>query len=228
MEILAVIPARGGSKRLPGKNIKKLGKLPLIAHTILPALKSKYITKVVVTTDDLEIKKISQKYGAEVVDRPKELAGDLSLMHEGITYTLDYLKKTKNYSPDIIVLLQATVPLRILEDIDSSIKLFLENKDCNCVCSVCEKNPYWSFKMEGKFAVPLFDEKYFLTRSQDLPKIYALNGAIYVLKTKDFLKYKKFSLDKMIPYVMPDDRSVDIDELRDFKLAEFYYKEKNV
>jgi len=227
-KILAIIPARGGSRRLPGKNIRKLLGKPLIVWTIEQAKKSKYIDKLIVSTDDKTIAKISKKYGAEVPFlRPKELARDSTKIIDVILNLLSLLKK-ENYIPDIIALLQPTSPLRTVKDIDNAIELFLKNK-CESVISIYESghSPYWSFKIEKKYLKPVFGWKYFKMRRQDLPKSYTPNGAIYITTTKILHKYKSFYTNKILSYIMPKERSIDIDNEIDFKLTELILKNEN-
>jgi CMP-N-acetylneuraminic acid synthetase len=223
-KILAIIPARGGSKGLPRKNIRLLAGKPLIAYTIEVALKSKYVDKVIVSTEDEEITEVSKKYGAEVIERPNELAKDDTLTTDVIFHVLEILK-VKNYNPDIVVLLQPTSPLRKAEDIDNAIELFLSS-DCESVVSVCEIEhpPYWSFKIEEVYLKPLFDKRYLRMRRQDLERTYIPNGAIYVSIPRTLYKYKGFYCNYIIPYIMPIERSVDIDNEIDFMLAELLVK----
>jgi CMP-N-acetylneuraminic acid synthetase len=205
---------------LPGKNIKNLLGKPLIAWTIEQAKKSKYIDKLIVSTNDKKIAKIAKKYGAEVIKRPKILAVDSAKTTDVIFHVLKVLRKEK-YIPEIIVCLQATSPLRTVSDIDNAIELFLKNK-CESVISVCESSPslYWSFKMGERYLEPIFNRKYLKQRAQDLPKVYIPNGAIYITRPKVLLKYKSFYCKKILPYIMPNERSIDIDNETDFKLAE--------
>jgi CMP-N-acetylneuraminic acid synthetase len=223
-EIIAIIPARGGSKGIPKKNIKQLAGKPLIAYSIEAALKSKYIDRVIVSTEDEEIAEISKKYGAEVVDRPKELAKDETPTIDVIFHFLEILKM-KNYNPDIVVLLQPTSPLRSAEDIDNAIKLFLDS-DCESIVSVCEVEhpPYWSFKIEGGYLKSLFGDEYLRRRRQDLEKVYMPNGAIYISTPENLRIYKSFYCPRTIPYIMPVERSVDIDNEIDFMIAELVMK----
>lgn len=159
MEVLAIIPARGGSKGLPRKNIRPLNGKPLIAYTIEESKKSEYINRIVVSTEDKEIAEVSNKYGAKIIKRPLELAKDNTPTIDVVLHTLDDLK---NNEPDIIVLLQPTSPLRTSQDIDNAIKSFIE-QDCDSVVSVCEieHSPYWSFEIENNnYLKPIFEEKY--------------------------------------------------------------------
>lgn len=221
---LAIIPARGGSKRLPRKNVLDLCGKPLIVWTIEATLKSKYIDKVVVSSDDDEILEISKKFGAETIKRPDELASDTATTFDAIKYTIDNLEKY-----DYIVLLQPTSPFRDEKHIDEAIEL-LENKNADAVVSVCEMehSPLWSntLPQDGKMNNFLKDEV-LNKRSQDLEKYYRLNGAIYICKTDKLLEQKSFFIkDNIFAYVMNRESSIDIDEEIDFNMAEFLM-EKN-
>ena len=220
MEILAIIPARGGSKGLPRKNIRLLNGKPLIAYTIEEAKKSKYISRVIVSTEDDEIAKVSNKYGAEIIKRPLELAKDDTPTVDVVLHVLDVLK-VQSVKPDIVVLLQPTSPLRTSQDIDNAIKLFIEN-NCESVVSACEieHSPYWSFKIEDGYLKPVFGESYLKKRRQELPKVYMPNGAIYITTPDILRKYRSFYCKKTLPYIMPPEKSIDIDNELDFLLAE--------
>lgn len=226
-KIIAIIPARGGSKEIPRKNIKPLVRKPLIAHTIEAALESKYLDMVIVSTEDEEIAKISKKYGAEVKKRSKKLSTDTAKIIDVVLDLLNTLK-TEKYQPEIIVLLQPTSPLRTVDDIDRAIETFLKNK-CGSVISVCEteQSPYWDLKVRKKYLKPLLSWKYFKMRRQDLDKVYTLNGAIYVTTTERLVKYKSFYGKKILPYIMPKERSVDIDSELDFGIVNLMLKLKN-
>jgi len=222
--IIALIPARGGSKGIPRKNIRLLAGKPMIAYTIEAALKSRYIDRAVVSTEDDEIAEISKRYGAEVIERPEDLAKDETPTIDVIFQVLEVLR-TENYNPNIVVLLQPTSPLRKAEDIDNAIELFV-NDSCESVVSVCEveHSPYWSFKIEDKYLNPVFERKYLKMKRQDLPKVYMPNGAIYVSTPEVLCKYESFYHSKTIPYTMPPERSIDIDNEIDFMLAELVTK----
>jgi len=216
---LAIIPARGGSKRLPRKNILDLNGKPLIAYSIEAGLDSSYIDKVVVTSDDDEILTISKKYGADTIKRPDELANDTATIFDGIKHTVD---SCENY--DYIVLLQATSPLRGEKHINEAIEL-LELKNADAVVSVCEvdHSPLWSNILSEEGSLEGFiSEDVKNMRSQDLPKYYRLNGAIYICNTERLLEEKTFFVKTNIfAYKMNREISIDIDEKIDFKWAEF-------
>ena len=226
MSILGLICARGGSKGVPKKNIKKLAGKPLIAYSILASLKSKYIDRTIVSTDDKEIARISRKYGAEIIDRPKELARDTTPTMPVIRHAVSYLRKHEGMVPDFVVLLQPTSPLRKAEDIDNAIKKMKSTK-ADLVVSVSEvkQTPYWSFSVKKDRIVPLFKKGFRIKRRQDLPKIYALNGAVYVMTPKVLKKKNMFS-GKVRAIVMPEERSMDIDSMLDLRIAELIIKGK--
>jgi CMP-N,N'-diacetyllegionaminic acid synthase len=218
--IIAIIPARGGSKGVPRKNITKLGGKPLIAYTIDEALKSKYLDHVFVSTEDPEIARISKECGVRVVDRPSDLADDTSKTVDAVLHAIAYLEGEDIHS-DIIVLLQPTSPLRNTEDIDAAIRLYLDN-ECDSVIGVCEPDhsPFWCFTLSGEYLQPLFDKELDNKRRQDLPKVVMPNGAIYVASPEFIRKYEGFYGDRTVAYCMPPERSIDIDTPLDFIVAE--------
>ena len=218
--IIAIIPARGGSKGIPRKNIKKLGSKPLIAYTIEEALKSKCLDHVFVSTEDPEIANISKEYGAQVIDRPASLAKDTSKTVDAVLHAIEYLER-EGIHPHTVVLLQPTSPLRDVEDIDAAVNLFLDN-ECDSVISVCEPDhsPFWCFTISGKYLKPILDKKFDDTRRQDLPRVVTPNGAIYISSPETIRRYKGFNGDRIIPYCMPPERSIDIDKPLDFTIAE--------
>jgi CMP-N-acetylneuraminic acid synthetase len=224
-KILAIIPARGGSKGIPNKNIRLLVGKPLIAWSIDEALKSKYINRVIVSTDSDKLAYVSERHKAETVKRSDRLATDTAKVIDVALDLLNFLKKQK-YEPDIIILLQPTSPLRTVQDIDKSIRIFLEGK-CESVVSFYESDSIaWSFKIERGYAKPFLGKKYLKTRRQDLPNIYLPNGAIYVCTPKSLFKYKSFYGKKVLPYIMSKNRSIDIDYEIDLKIVELTMKRK--
>jgi len=224
--VLAIIPARGGSKGIPRKNIKLLNGRPLIYYTIKEALESN-INKILVSTDDTEIKKISQKYGAEVMIRPKKLAQDDTSSIDVVIYILKKLEQI-GQKFDIFILLQPTSPLRTKEDINEALNLFIEN-ECESVISVneVEHNPYWSFKIKDNYLQPLFANKYLKMRRQELPKVYMPNGAIFISKPSILEKKRTFYIKRMLPYIINTGKGIDIDTEQDFKIAEYFMSKKN-
>jgi CMP-N-acetylneuraminic acid synthetase len=223
-KILAIIPARGGSKGIPRKNIRLLNGKPLICYAIDEAMKSKFIDRIIVTTDDSEIAEISKKAGAELIIRPPALAQDESPVIDAIFHALDNINGEK---PDFIVLLQATSPLREASDIDGAIQLFLDGQ-CDSLMSVCpaEHSPYWYFNIKNGLMTPLFDERFLELRRQELPPAYRPNGAIYIISPETLRKYKSFYCNKTLAFVMTASSSIDIDEEIDFQIAEQLMKQR--
>ena len=222
---LAIIPARGGSKRLPRKNLLDLCGKPLIAWSIEAALKSKYISKVIVSSDDEEILNIAKEYKADFIKRPDELASDTATTFDALKHTLENVEKY-----DYVVLLQPTSPLRTEKHIDEAIEL-LKEKNADAIISVCEveHSPLWSNTLDENLDMSNFLRDEVLNkRSQDLPKYYRLNGAIYICKTDKLLENKGFFLKENIyAYKMNKKHSVDIDEEIDFIIAEKLMQHNN-
>lgn len=221
-KILGIIPARGGSKGLPGKNIKNLRGKPLIAYTIEATRKSKYIDRCIVSTDDDFIREVAIQYDAETPFlRPKEIAQDNTPTIDVIIHCLDYLKQAEEYEPDYVCILQCTVPFRTTEDIDNCIEKCLTTEFDECI-SVCEakSNPQWMKKFKEEKLCAFMEQEDFSLRRQDLPKVYELNGAVYVIRTKALLKHHSLHLTNTTGYVMPEERSIDIDTPLDFLVAE--------
>ncbi len=220
--LLAVIPARGGSKRLPRKNVLDLAGKPLIAWTIQEALNCKYIDQVIVSTDDKEISDISKEYGADVpFFRPSELATDEAKTVDVVLHLLDELEKVgERY--DYIILLQPTSPLRTAQNIDESVEL-LQMKNSDAVISVCESEhpPLWCNVLPDDMSMDNFlDASVKNKRSQDLPKQYRINGAIYISSVKKLKKENSFFLsNNCIAYIMKQNVSIDIDTIDDFDFA---------
>jgi len=221
-KILAIIPAREGSKRLLNKNILNLAGKPLIAWSIEVAKASKYIDKLIVSTDSEKIAAIGKQYNAEVpFIRPKEIATDEASSFDVILHAIQSLDE--NY--DYILLLQPTSPLRNTQDIDAACELLNENTPA--VVSVCETehSPLWSNTLPDDLSMidfirPEIKNK----RSQDLPKYYRLNGAIYVAEINYLIENKGFFGAGTKAYIMPVKRSIDIDTLDDFKFSEILLK----
>lgn len=223
MNILYIIPARSGSKGLPGKNIRQLGNKPLLAHSIIAAQHASHKGTVVVSTDDETIAGIAKKYAAEVpFMRPVELASDSAPTMDVIFHALNFYKE-KNMAFDLVMVLQPTSPLRTSADIDNAI-LLLKEKSAEAVVSVCETehHPLWANTLpeDGSMKNFMREEIKGLNRQQ-LPRYYRLNGAIYLSKTETLEKQKEFLHDGTMAYRMPAERSVDIDHEADFRLAEF-------
>lgn len=230
-KIIGVIPARGGSKSIPRKNIKILQGKPLVAYTIEEAKKSKYLTHLVVSTEDEEIKNISLKYGAEVPFlRPKELATDDALAIPTVQHTVITIEKIKNIKYNYVIMLQPTTPLRETEDIDKALAMLIE-ADADGIISVVDVDNWHPMKMKK------FDENSYLIDYQTppvenpprqiLPKVYMVNGAIYATKRDVFMEKNTFKGEKCLGYIMPPERSVNIDTEIDFLIAEYYLRKRD-
>lgn len=219
--VVAIVPARGGSKRLPFKNVLELKGKPLINWTIQAALDSKYVDDVVVSTDCLEIAKISKSCGAEVPFlRPDSLASDTASTNDVILHMISALNCSND---DIIMILQPTSPLRTSAHIDEALELF-DNNAAFGVVSVCkcEHSPLWAGKLseDGSFE-GFMSEELLGMRSQDLPVYFRLNGAIYAYLVGKLVGRKGIYYDSSVfAYEMGMFSSVDIDTDIDFKLAE--------
>ena len=226
---IAIIPARGGSKRLPRKNVLDLNGKPLIAWSIEAGLKSNYIDEVMVTTDDDEIAEVSKKYGAKVpFKRPKKLADDYATRPEVIKHTIEFYQNELGKKFDYLVFLQPTSPLRDANDIDNAIEFMFE-KNGDAVVSVCElEHPiHWSGLLpKDKNMNKFLDNVVVQSRSQDLEKYYRLNGAIYICNVEKFLEEGcVFLKNNIFAFEMSQEKSVDIDTKLDFKIAEVLLNE---
>lgn len=220
--ILAVIPARGGSKGIPRKNIKEIAGKPLIAWTIEAAKKSVYIDRVILSSEDDEIIEVAKLYGCDVpFKRPENLAQDNTHGIEPILHALEFCQ---DY--DYVMMLQPTSPLRLTEDIDRFIEHTFEKEAVSCV-SISEpaKSPYWMYKFDSSNQLkPILPEHALIPRRQDLPSVYALNGALYIAKVEWLRQNKNFMSPLTKGYEMPANRSFDIDTLEDFMICEMFLK----
>ena len=216
--VLGVIPARGGSKGVPGKNIRHVGGKPLIAWTIEAGQASKIIDRVVLSSDDLEIISVAQKHNCDVpFVREPQLAEDTT---PTIDVVLDALNRYPAY--EWVVLLQPTSPLRTSQDIDQAIERCVALKAPSCV-SVClaQESPYWMFTLKQDAHLTALLPNQAVTRRQDLPPVYSLNGAIYVAKSEWLKCERKFLTSETVAYEMPVERSLDIDTESDFLKLKF-------
>jgi len=221
-EILAVIPARGGSKGLPGKNIRRLGDKPLIAWSIEAAQGSRYVDAVIVSTDSEGIASVARSWGGHVpFIRPAELATDNTKMVDVILHAVNSMQ---TFPPrfSLILTLQPTSPLRTSEDIDNAVELFFAKK-AKAIVSVCEMehHPWWSNVLPADGNMKDFlPAKIRNLNRQALPTYYRLNGALYLADIGFIEQTGSFITDDTFAYLMPQERSVDIDSLLDFRLAE--------
>lgn len=234
-ELLGIIPARGGSKGIPHKNIIDLCGRPLIEYTFAAARNARKLTRFLVSTEDQIIKEYSQSRSVEVVDRPEQLAQDMTLTADVIEYTLDYLEQKEGYIPDYVMILQPTSPLRRAEDIDNSIAL-IEKKKADSVISVVDLPhnylPEKLMKMEGDELKFLYNDGQSHTTRQQQRRLYARNGAaIYLFKTDIFRATKSYYGQRCIPYIMGKERSFDIDSADDLEIVKAwieYQERKNM
>lgn len=226
--ILALIPARGGSKGLPRKNIIPLAGKPLIAWTIEQALECNYIDRLIVSTDDNEIAKISKDYGAEVPFlRPNELAKDDSPTSETIKHAIEWFEKKNEYF-DIFVLLEPTSPLRAKNDINNAIELFCKNLDkADSLVSVGKvhlENPYIMKKIEGGYIRPLIEKDRIFFQRQMLPEIYFPYGVVYISKITALKERGTFYQERTIPYFIERWQNYEIDDNYDLLCIEAILK----
>ena len=222
-KVLALIPARGGSKGIPHKNIIDLCGRPLIEYSISAARSSKYIDRVIVSTDDAEIAKVSGESGADVPFlRPAELAGDDSRTVDAVLHAVNQLK-AQGEEYHILVLLQPTQPLRTSEDVDKAIEKFIES-NCQDLVSVSpvDDNPLLIRSIENDKLIPLINASS-TCRRQDMPAYYRVNGCIYINLIDELNESTSFN-DNTVPFVMSREHSVDIDEMKDLYIAEYYLK----
>lgn len=221
--VLAIIPARGGSKGIKGKNIFSIEGKPLIAYTIEAACASEYIDTVIVSTDNQEIADVSKAYGAEVPFlRPAELASDYAKTIDAVLHAVYTLKEMgKEY--DYLVLLQPTQPLRSAEDIDHAI--ILCDKEMRGVVSISrvKDHPVLMRYMNAQGEMCKLLELNSTVRRQDMPDYYRVNGCVYVNPMSEVTGELSFN-DNPIPYIMPVERSVDIDGYEDIALVEYYLR----
>lgn len=220
---VAIIPARGGSKRLPGKNIKPLLGKPMIAYAIDAARQAKRIDRVIVTTDDPAIAAAAKDAGAEVpFMRPAELATDTATTLDVLQHAVTALEAADSKTINVIMLIQPTAPLVLASDIDDAVADLERLKvDCCVSMSPITDRPEWLYTVDGSRATPFGSNHNITSRTQDLPEYYRINGAIYAARRHVVMEMKKIiNEDSLAAVVMPRERSVDIDELSDFLIAE--------
>jgi CMP-N-acetylneuraminic acid synthetase len=216
-KVFGIITARKNSKGVKNKNIYKIKNKPLIEFTLAEAKKSKFLTKLILTTDDERIIKLANKFALDkIIKRKRSLSTSKS---SSIDVIIDVLKKIKKTKPDYIMLLQPTSPLRKSNDIDNAIRSIVNNKKFHSLVSVTKienRDIYKSHKIKNNFLIPLFPSKVHFPR-QKLESLYKSNGSIYISKTETFLKKKTF-FHKTLPYIMSAKSSLDIDTIKDIKI----------
>lgn len=223
MKIISIIPARGGSKGVPKKNIKRFLNKPLISHSIEYSQSSKKIIQTYVSTDDLEIKKISEEHNVKVIDRPKEISGDTATTESAVEHVLQNIK----FKPDIVVLLQPTSPLRPLNSLEKAINHFIDNNYDSLLSISPTHNFIWN--ISNNIAHPRYD--YIKRpRRQDLNEKdinYIENGSLYIFKYSNFMKYKN-RLGGKIGYIIFEEKyAMEIDTKLDFLILEEISKRFN-
>jgi len=221
MKILGIIPARGGSKGIPLKNIKTLAGKPLINYTIQSAQKSK-INKIVVSTDNKKIKKISESAGADVPFlRPKKISGDKVSTIDVVKHTLHFLSTNQSYVPDIVIILQPTSPLRSAKMINNSINLLKKSKSTSVITvSKIKTHPYAAFWYNNKYLTPFRKDFVKYSRRQKFPILYYPTGSIYTLWRETLKKYNSLYGPKIKPMIVKDEIELDIDTPYDLFMSE--------
>lgn len=229
--MIAIIPARGGSKGLPNKNIKVMLDKPLIAHTILSAKKCRYISRVIVTTDSEEIAKIARAYGAEVpFMRPIELATDKASAIDTYLHATEYMRDVENENVDKFIVLLPTAPLRTSEDINKAVEYFKMTEAKTLISMVEADIPIsWFHKInkQGRVENAGFENAGFenaITNRQEYQKYYVPNGAIYILDYDLLKKKRTYYCENTVAYIMSTEKSIDIDTALDFEFAEYMMK----
>jgi len=229
-KVLAIIPARAGSKGLKNKNIKLLNGKPLIAYTIMQAKKSELISKIVVSTDSDEIATISKQYGAEVpFIRPKEFSYDNSLTYDVVQHCIDFFNDRQDIY-DIILLLQPTTPFRPFTTIDKAIEILLNDKSFDSVVSVVDVDGNHPNRMkiikDGKLLNYVNQGFEDMRPRKELSQVYIRSGAIYAIRVQNFISEKSLVSKNCAPIIMSYEETINIDNINDFNYCEFIIKEK--
>ena len=224
MYVLGIIPARGGSKSIPKKNIRLLANKPLIAHTIEVAKECKMLNRTVVSTDDGEIAEVAKKYGGDVpFIRPDNLSLDDTPMVPVLQHAVAFIENKDNVHVDVVVLLDPTSPFRRVEDIEACIKK-IDRDNADSVVTVCEveHNPYFvMMELNGDKLIPLIKSDKAVTRRQDAPDVYRLNATVYAIKRDVLINENKIITDNTMAVIMPQELSAHIDHEIDFEFVEF-------
>lgn len=234
MDILGVIPVRSGSKRVPDKNIRELGGKPLLAHTIEQAASSSVLDRCLISTDDEEIAAVARDHGGDVPFlRPDRLATDTASSADVVAHALEWVNK-QGSKPTIVVLLQVTTPFRTSTDIDEAIKRLQQSPEAMSLVAVTEYRapPEWAFKLDDDGRLQSRFSEYDMwddgpSRSQETTALYHPNGAVFAARVEAFLENPEFYKHPTIPYKMPAERSLDIDEPYDLELARALYEYRN-
>ncbi len=226
-KVLAVITARAGSKGLKNKNVALLAGKPLVVYTIDAAKSCKYIDSIVVTTDGIEIERVSLQRGTDVVRRPVELSGDMSLSEDVLLHAVNCMEKDGDVF-EITILLQPTSPFRTGRHITEALEKFVEN-DADCLIGLTrtEHSPYKYFIKNNNSFLPFMGEDSLFLPRQKLPETYRGNGALYIVKTDFFKTHKSFYAPGFVGYEMSPEESIDIDTEHDLKYAEYVMQRRS-
>ena len=224
MKVLSIIPARGGSKGIPMKNLKLLNGKQLLDYSVNASLKSKFISRTIVSSDHSKILKRATKLGAEIIKRPKQLATDSSQIEPVIEFCLNHLKIKEDFIPDVIILLQNTSPLRTSKHIDEALELFFKKK-YDSLLSVYSSHKFIWNQSKGKI-LPINYNPENRPNRQDFTNEFIENGAIYVTKYNSFQKTNCRISGKIGSYLMPEEASLEVDSKYDLFLVEQLMKKK--
>lgn len=222
-----MIPARGGSKGIPRKNVLPLAGRPLLAHILLQALQARLVNRVIVSTDDAEIAAVTTRYGGEVIWRPPELSGDSASSESALLHALEHLKTTENYQPDILVFLQCTAPLTATADIDGTIQALLDQDAQTALAAVPFHYFLWKPTPDGSAEGINHDKRRRLLR-QERPPEYLEAGSVYVMRVPGFLENRHRFFGKTALHIMPLERRLEIDEPVDMQIAEVLLRNQQV
>lgn len=229
MECLAIIPARGGSKGIPRKNLADLAGKPLIAHNIKAALLARTVNRVVVSTDDSDIADTAKEYGAETIQRPAEISGDMASSESALLHVLETLKQSESYSPDLVVFLQCTSPLTLADDIDGTIQALLEEGADTALAVAPFHYFLWrtdAYEGGVQDAIAINHDKHVRPLRQEREPQFIETGAVYVMRTPGFLEAGYRFFGKTALYEMPLERRLEIDEPIDLQIAEVILSEQ--
>jgi N-acylneuraminate cytidylyltransferase/CMP-N,N'-diacetyllegionaminic acid synthase len=232
MNILCIIPARGGSKRLKDKNITPFYGKPIIAYTIEAALRSRLVDKIVISTDDEKIARVAMKYDVQVVKRPKEYSTDMAPIEQALRHVVRVLKGEEGYLADIVVWLQANIPIRKKGQIDEVLRhMIRKGADSAVTVYPVSQYPQWMKRMDRKGLLSPFLKSMKTYRAQDVEPMYLLDGAVVAMKRSVLMRTENRSgvhtfLGKRMVGIVQDDRkySVEVDDGEDLNLARYYFK----
>lgn len=232
MKVLGIIPARAGSKRIVGKNMKLLCGKPLTQYVIESAMTSRLLDNILVSSDDSDVLELAAQFAHVIpLRRPDELATDTSPAIDYVIHTLEWMKKNKGQIFDIVAIIQPTSPLTTSEDIDQTIELLLNNPDADSSVSVMRLNqvthPYKLKIIQDQWLKPFLKEEKIIFQAGELPDVYTRNGSVYVARMSNIEK-GIIAGEKCLAHIMPEERSIDINEPIDLEFAEFLLQRKHI